>query len=156
MEDVKKYVLSEPGFFNVFLEEGHRFSSSLYLCLIWIWVLKHVLEDPNEAEEKLQNDPIKKFASRLSTDAYIDGWCSSLESNCIGCSVKQPSGKRKLSEILLEENSSNEQNASKRSRTKWDTSSEESATDTPAIYIAKSFSKKKDKKAAENQKAVGL
>lgn len=43
-----------------------------------------------------------------------------------------------------------------RSRTKWDTSSEESATDTPAIYIAKSFSKKKDKKAAENQKAVGL
>ena len=82
--------------------------------------------------------------------------CSSLESICIDSPVKQPSEKRKLSEILLEENSSNAENASTRSRKAWDTSSEDSAPETTTIYIAKSSPKKKDKKAEENQRAVSL
>ena len=156
LEQVKKYVLSESTFFNVFLEEGLRFNSFLYLCLIWIWVLKHVLENPNEAAENLKNHPFTKFVSRPSTDSYIDGLCSSLESICIGSPVKQPIEKRRLSEILQEENSSDEGNASKRSRMAWGTSSEDSALDTAPVYITKSSPKEKDKKTQENQKTVGL
>ena len=147
-------------FFKVFLEEGLRFSSLilLFICLIWIRVLKHVLENPNKAADNLKNHPFfKKFVSRPSADAYIDGLCSSLESICIGSPVKQPSEKCRLSEILLEENSSDEGNARKRSRTAWDTSSEDSAPDIAAIYIAKSSPQKMiKKKTQENQKAVGL
>ena len=157
LEHVKKYVLPESAFFNAFHEEGRRFSSSFYLCLIWIQVLKHALQNPNEAAENLKNHPFfKKFVSRLSTDVYTDGLCCSLESICIDSPVKQPSEKRKLSEIFLEENSSNAENASTRSRKAWDTSSEDSAPETTTIYIAKSSPKKKDKKAEENQKAVSL
>ena len=51
LQKVKQYVTSESAFFNAFLEEGLRFSSSMYLCLIWIRVLKHVFENPSEAFE---------------------------------------------------------------------------------------------------------
>ena len=143
LRHVKKYVLSESAFFNAFLEEGLRFSSSLYLCFIWIRVLKHVLENPNEATENLQNQPFfKKFVSKPITDTNIDGLCSSLKCIC---------EKRRLSEILPEDNSSDEENVSKRSRTAWDTSSEESAPESPALYMAKSPKKKDIKKQKKNK-----
>ena len=65
---------SESAFFNAFIEGGLRFSSSLYLCLIWICELKHVFENPNEAAEYLKSHPFfKKFVSRPSAEAHIDG-----------------------------------------------------------------------------------
>ena len=61
---IRKYVESESAFFNAFLEEGLRFSSSLHLCLIWIRVLKHVLQNPKEAADHLINHPFfKKFGA---------------------------------------------------------------------------------------------
>ena len=54
---IRRYVESESAFFNAFLEEGLRFSSSLYLCLIWIRILKHVFQKPDEAADHLINHP---------------------------------------------------------------------------------------------------
>lgn len=102
-----------------------------------------MLENPNEATENLQNQPFfKKFVSKPITDTNIDGLCSSLKCIC---------EKRRLSEILPEDNSSDEENVSKRSRTAWDTSSEESAPESPALYMAKSPKKKDIKKQKKNK-----
>ena len=79
LNKVKQYVTSESAFYNTFLEEGLRFSSSVYLCLIWIRVLKHVFQNPNEAVEHLKSYHFyKNIVSRLCTVAYMDGFCESL------------------------------------------------------------------------------
>ena len=57
LNKVKQYVTSESAFFNAFIEEGLRFSSSLYLSLIWIHMLKPVFENPNKAAGYLKSHP---------------------------------------------------------------------------------------------------
>ena len=49
---IEQYVKLESAFFNTFLAEGMRFSSSLYLMLIWIRVLKFIFQNPIEVAEK--------------------------------------------------------------------------------------------------------
>ena len=101
---------SESAFFYAFLEEGLRFSSSSYLCLIWICVLCHVFENPNEAAEYLKSHPFfNEFASTLSTDAYVDGLCNSLQSISIGSSVIRSTEKCRLSEMLMDKSSSDDE-----------------------------------------------
>ena len=50
---IQQYVRSESTFFNAFLEEEMRFSSLLYLILIWITVLKFIFQNPIEGAEKM-------------------------------------------------------------------------------------------------------
>ena len=98
---IRRYVESESAFFNAFLEEGLSFSSSLYLCLIWIRILKHVFQYPKEAADHLINHPFfKEFVAKPSTETYINELCESLQSVCIGSPVRLPRAKRRLSEIL--------------------------------------------------------
>ena len=74
VKKVRRFVESELAFFNAFLEEGLRFSSSMYLRLIWIRVLKHVFQNQDEAAKHLKNHHFfKKFVARPSTEAYIEG-----------------------------------------------------------------------------------
>ena len=55
---VREFVKSESAFFNAFLEDGLRFSWSMFLCLIWIRVLRYVFQNPGEAAKHLQNHPL--------------------------------------------------------------------------------------------------
>ena len=73
----------------------------MYLCLIWIRVLKHVFQNPEEAAKHLKDNPFfKKFVARPSTEVYIEGLCNSLQSLCIGSPVKRPSVKRRLMDMV--------------------------------------------------------
>ena len=79
MNKIRKYVESESAFFNAFLEGELKFSASLYLCLIWIRILKHVFQYPNEAADHFVNHPFfKEFVAEPSTETYIYGLCKSL------------------------------------------------------------------------------
>ena len=101
---VREFVESELTFFNAFLEEGLRFSLCMFLCLIWVLVLKLVVQNPDEAAKHLKNHPFfKKFVARLSRETYIEGLCNSLQSLCIGLPIKQSSVKCRLSKVLSEE-----------------------------------------------------
>ena len=153
---MRRFVTSESAFFNAFIEKGLRFSSSLYLCLIWIRVLRHVFENPKEAVEYLKSHPFfKEFVIRPSTDAYINGLCDSLQSTCIGSPVKRSSEKRRLSNMLLDESSTDEEpreeTPCKRSRVTWSSESEDDALPGPSsMTVAEvmgkaSSSKKKDR-----------
>ena len=67
---------SESTFFNAFLEEGVRFSSLLYLMLIWIMVLKFIFQNPIEVAEKMKTlHPFSQnFLQKRTMEAYIDGY----------------------------------------------------------------------------------
>ena len=121
-------MLFESAFFHAFVEEGLRFSSSLYLCIIWIRVLRHVFENPKEAAEYLKSHPFfKEFVSRPSTDAYMDGLCASLQSICIGSPVVWSAEKHRLSEMLMDESSSDEEIPTKKPRVTFESESEDDA-----------------------------
>ena len=51
LRKIEQYVKLESIFFNTFLAEGMRFSSSHYLMLIWIRVLKFIFQNPIEVAE---------------------------------------------------------------------------------------------------------
>ena len=53
----KKLVCCKSAFLNAFVEEGLKFSSSLYLLLIWMRVLKFVFENPIEVSKNMVNVP---------------------------------------------------------------------------------------------------
>ena len=100
---IRQYVESESTFFNEFLEEGMRFSSSLYLMLIWIRVLKFIFQSLNDVAERMKklHPFFKDFLTKRTTEAYIDGLCQSLKSICIGSAhVKKSTENCKLSHIL--------------------------------------------------------
>ena len=50
---VRQFVELESAFFNAFME-GMRLSSSLYLMLIWIRVLKYIFQNPSKVAEKMK------------------------------------------------------------------------------------------------------
>ena len=108
---IRQYVESESAFFNAFLEEGLRFSSSLYLTLIWVRVLKYIFQNPSQVAEKMKKSHpcFQEFLIKQTTEAYIDGLCESLKSVCIGSPVKKPGKKRRLSDILSQETSSDDE-----------------------------------------------
>ena len=57
LEALKKLVCCKSAFLNAFVEEGLKFSSSLYLLLIWMRVLKFVFENPIEVSKNMVNVP---------------------------------------------------------------------------------------------------
>ena len=164
LNKVKQYVTSESAFFNAFLEEGLRFSTSVYLCLIWICVLKQVFQNSNEAVEHLKSYHFyKNIVSRLSMFAYIDGFSNSLQSICIGSPVKQPAGgKHRLSDILLDESDSSNENERtnniKQSKVVWNSNTGNDALPTPSaislneVVDRTSSSKEKSKKLKKARK----
>lgn len=148
---------SESAFFNAFLEEGLRFSSSLYLCLIWIRVLKHVFQYPKEAADHLINHPFfKEFVAKPSTETYIDGLCESLRSVCIGSPVRLPKAKRRLSDMLdtddeTESDTETTAPSIKRSRVIWHSETEEDAlASTSQTATCSIKNKKKHKKTKKH------
>ena len=154
---IRRYVESESAFFNAFLEEGLRFSSSLYLCLIWIRILKHVFQYPKEAADHLMNHPFfKEFVAKPSTETYIDRLCESLQSVCIGSPVSFPKAKRRLSEMLDTEDDTETDTETttlsiKRSRVTWHSESEEDASpSTSQIAPSSNKNKKKHKKTKKH------
>ena len=82
----KKYV-------RQFIEEGLRFSSSMYLCLIWMRVFQWVLDNPEEVSKELSSNlpHFKKFYRLPNTDNYMAGLTESM--NALGIStMPSPSG----------------------------------------------------------------
>ena len=157
MNKIRKYVESESAFFNAFLEGELKFSASLYLCLIWIRILKHVFQYPNEAADHLVNHPFfKEFVAEPSTETYIDGLCKSLQSVCIGSPVRLPRPKRRLSEILdfkddTESDTETTIPPTKKSRVTWHSKSEEDALpSTSQMASASNKNKKKHKKTKKH------
>ena len=158
LSKVRRFVTSKSAFFNAFIQESLRFSSCLYLYLIWICTLRHVFENPKEAVEYLKSHPFfKEFVSSPSTDAYIDALCNSLQSICIGSPVKQSIEKCWLSEMLLGKGSSDEETAHeetprKKSRVTWGSELEddplpETSSMTVAEVLGRASSSKKKYRA---------
>ena len=50
---IQRFACSKSASFTTFIEEGLRFSSLLYLMLIWIRVLKFVFENPIEVNKHM-------------------------------------------------------------------------------------------------------
>lgn len=101
---IKGYVESEPAFFNTFLEERLRISSSLYLTLIWVRVLKYIFQNTSQVVEKMKKSHpcFQEFLRKKTREAYVDGLCESLKSICIASPMKKPGAKRRLSDIMSE------------------------------------------------------
>ena len=73
LQKIKRFVCSKSSFLEAFIEEGLKFTSSLYLMLIWIRVLRFVLENPEEVNKQMVNVPY--FG--VSQNAYykeLYGW----------------------------------------------------------------------------------
>ena len=100
LKQIRKF-LQRKQYVCLFIEEGLRFSSSLYLMLIWMRVFQWVLDKPDKViEEMASNLPnFKNFYKPPSTDHYIEGLIESLKS--MGTlSIPSPSGpKRRLADI---------------------------------------------------------
>ena len=66
--------------------------------------------ESHKAAEYLKSHPFfKEFVSRPSTDAYVDGLCKSVQSISIGSPVIRSSEKLRLSEMLMDESSSEDE-----------------------------------------------
>ena len=57
LKKIKKFICSKLALFQAFIEEGLKFTSLLYLMLIWIGVLKLGFENPMEVGKQIQQIP---------------------------------------------------------------------------------------------------
>ena len=57
LKKIKKFICSKLAFFQAFIEERLKFTSSLYLMLIWIRVLKFEFENPMEVGKQIRQIP---------------------------------------------------------------------------------------------------
>ena len=57
LKKIKKLIFWKSAFFQAFIEEGLKFTSSLYLMLIWIRVLRFVCENPMEVGKQIRQIP---------------------------------------------------------------------------------------------------
>ena len=100
LKKIKKFVCSKPAFFQVFIEEGLKFTSSLYLMLIWIQVLKFILGNPMEVGKQMVNVPFfDKFQKTQTTDNYVDGLVRSMAGLKISATPERPAVTRSLAEM---------------------------------------------------------
>ena len=101
MAEILKFLLKKK-YIREFREEGLRFSSSMYLALIWVRVFQWVLDNPEEVSKKLSSGlpHFKKFSRSPSTDNYIEGLMESI--NALGIStMPSPSVSNEDSQIFL-------------------------------------------------------
>ena len=102
LQHLQLLLQSRGAFFNEFIMEGLRFSSSLYLMLIWLRVFQWVLNNPNSVKEKL-NPSLANFRSFFedpSADTYIEGIIRHMTNNeQQQVAPTRSSGKRRLAEL---------------------------------------------------------
>ena len=127
----------------------------MFFCLIRIRVFRHVFQNPSEAAKDLENHPFfKKFVARQSSEAYIEGLCDSLQSLCIGWPVERPNVKLRLSE-MLSESSSDEEDTPVMKKISWTSDLEGDclpATSILSVYVAERSSSSKKKSKKKNKK----
>ena len=71
-------VESKSEFLEEFIFEGLRFSSSMYLCLIWLRIFWYILRNPGDVKKKL-NPTLLSFADFFSTSNERQLWRGSYE-----------------------------------------------------------------------------
>ena len=100
LQKIKRFVCSKSAFFEAFIEEGLKFTSSLYLMLIWIRVLRFVLENPEEVNKQMVNVPyFGEFHKMPTTENYMDGLVRSMCKLQIAPRPETPRVKRRLIEL---------------------------------------------------------
>ena len=112
LKKIIKFVCSKSAFLVAFIEEGLKFSSSLYLMLIWIRVLKFVLENPAEVNKQMVNVPFfGKFQKMPTADNYIDCLVRSIAGLNITSAPDAPRVMRRLVELGDSENEEEQEEA---------------------------------------------
>ena len=53
LRKILQLVESKSEFLEEFMLEGLQFSSSMYLCLIWLHIFRYVLQNPKDIKKKL-------------------------------------------------------------------------------------------------------
>ena len=94
-------LLQKKKYIRHFIEEGLRFSSSMYLLLIWMRVFQWVLDNPHDVQKELYSSlpHFNKFCKSPTTDNYLKGLTNSFNSLTISI-MPSPSGvKRRLADI---------------------------------------------------------
>ena len=73
--------------------------------------MKYIFQNPSQVAEKIKklHPYFQGFLKRQRMKAYIDRLCESLKSICIGSPIKKAGTKRRLSDILSEETSSDDE-----------------------------------------------
>ena len=101
-------VESKSEFLEEFIFEGLRFSSSMYLCLIWLRIFRYILQNPEDVKKKL-NPTLLSFADFFqhpTRDSYIEGLMNFMSKLTIKPN-KPYAAKRKLCEIADSDDSDN-------------------------------------------------
>ena len=102
LQHLQLLLQSRGAFFNDFIMEGLRFSSSLYMMLIWLRAFQWVLNNLNSAKEKL-NPSLANFRSFFedpSADTYIEEIIRHMTNNeQQRVAPTRSSGKRRLAEL---------------------------------------------------------
>ena len=75
LRKVLQLVESKSEFLQEFIMEGLRFSSSMYLSLIWLTIFHYVLKNPREVKKKLSPmlTSFADFLNNLTRDTYVEG-----------------------------------------------------------------------------------
>ena len=92
---------SKSEFLEEFMLEGLRFSSSMYLCLIWLRIFWYVLKIPKDVKKRL-NPMLTSFGDFFNNptrDNYVEGLLNDMSKLPI-TPKKQYTARRKLSKLV--------------------------------------------------------
>ena len=82
------------------MEEGLKFSSSLYLLLIYVRVLRFVFENPSKTSEHMVNVPFfHEFQKSPTCENYIDALVNSMAGLSMSAPPTPASAKHRLVDI---------------------------------------------------------
>ena len=80
--------------------KGLKLSSSIYLMLIWIWILKFLFENPVEVSKHMVHVPFfHEFQKALTCEHYIEALVKSMAGLSISLAPAEARVKRRLVEI---------------------------------------------------------
>ena len=101
---------SRSEFLNEFITEGLRFSSSLYMTLIWLRVFRWVLSDPKSVKEKMnpQLGGFKDFFEDPTADNYMDCVFKEISKSYSQAGPSRSNTKRRLAKIYDSDDSDDE------------------------------------------------
>ena len=100
LKKIQRFVCSKSAFLQAFIEKGLKFTSSLYVMLIWIRVLKFVFENPKKVNKQVVNVPFfNKFQKVPTTENYKDGLVRSISSLKIAATLETPRVKQRLFDL---------------------------------------------------------
>ena len=100
LQKIRRFVCYKSAFLEAFIEEGLKFTTSLYLMLIWIRVLRFVFENPKEVNKQMANLPFfSKFHKVQTTVNYMDAFVISMCGLQIAVTPETPRVKWTLVEL---------------------------------------------------------